>query len=76
MAANYQGPVVIHCINFTAQHDSIPPGRTVILLSASTGSCRSMQQNFQGMMVVVGKFGEPDKFTMFMCYLNWPEITS
>jgi len=28
------------------------------------------------MIVVVGKFGEPDRFTMFMCNLNWPEITS
>jgi hypothetical protein len=50
---NYQGHVIIHCLNFRAEHDSITPERPVIILSAFTGSPNNKRQNFEGMIVVV-----------------------
>ena len=58
--------------NDTSQ--SMQPGVPVILPSSFSGSPRSMHQNYQDAMAIVGKYGKPDLFLTYTCNPKSREI--
>ena len=51
-------------------------GRPVILPSSFGGGARAMQQNYQGAMAIVRRYGKPDYFITCTANPAWPEIAS
>lgn len=61
-------------IHNNAGNQSAQPGVPVILPSTFNGSPRSMHQNYQDAMAIVGKYGKPDLFLTYTCNPKSKEI--
>ena len=68
----YQG--LLDYIDQRADEQGLDPGRCVILPSSFSGSPRTMHQNYQDAMAMIGKYGKPDLFLTFTCNPLWREI--
>ena len=61
-------------LHSNATNQCVQPGVPLILPSSFNGSARSMHQNYQDAMAIVGKYGKPDLFLTYTCNPKSKEI--